>query len=68
MSPRNTGGKLDMAAYAAMTNEHRPNDSEKLADEVRRLHRCGHSKRFIADTLRLTPEMVAEVLAEDASE
>lgn len=64
MNSRNTGGKLDMAAYAELAQLHRPTDPEALAAEARRLHQSGHSARYIADALRLPPDEVAQALAD----
>jgi hypothetical protein len=59
---RNIGGVLDLAAYAAMANKHRPDDADALAAECRRLHQAGHSALFIAEALRLDPLVVADAL------
>jgi hypothetical protein len=51
----------------ALAKLYRP-DPKQLAAEIRRLHQAGHSNIFISQALRLAPEMVAKVLAEDGSE
>jgi hypothetical protein len=63
--PRNSiGGMLDLSAYSKLANLHRPTDTHVLEEEIRRLHRSGHSEAFIAETLKVAPEMVARAIAE----
>lgn len=64
MSPQNTGGVLDMGAYAMLAQQHRPSDPAQLAVEIRRLHHSGLSRRDIATALRLNLEFVVNALAD----
>ena len=61
-------GELDLAAYAALAQMHRPSDPELLAAEARRLHHSGHSASYIADALRLSPDEVAAALSHPGHE
>ena len=64
MSRQFIGGVLDMAAYAALSQLHRPTDPEALAAEIRRLRATGLRARDISTALRLPHDQVVNVLAD----
>jgi hypothetical protein len=63
---RSVGGTLDLAALERLAQRYRPRDAESLAAEARRLHRGGHSPRYIADTLQMPLYIVTQAIAEQA--
>jgi len=62
MTRRNIGGDLDLAAYAALAQRHRPTDPAALAGEIQRLAASGLKARDIATALRLPLDTVVNVL------
>jgi hypothetical protein len=64
---RTISGRLDLAAYERLAQQHRPTDSEALAAEARRLYRAGHSANYVASALRLPLDVVMKAIGEDAS-
>jgi hypothetical protein len=63
MTRSSIGGRLDMAALAALT-EHRPSDPALLAREARGLIALGMTVSDVAQALGLTPSAVAQLLGE----
>ena len=58
------GGVLDMAAYAALAQQHRPAEPAQLQAEVLRLHCSGHSAVWIAESLHIDQRQVDQWLQE----
>ena len=63
---RSLGGALDMAAYAALAQTHRPTDPAELAGEIRRLAATGLRARDISTALRLPHDHVVNASAQTA--
>jgi hypothetical protein len=59
MTRPTVGGPLN---YAALAQLHRPADPNRLATEIRRLHRDGLTAQDIATALRIDVVQVATVL------
>lgn len=66
MIRKSVPGALDLDALAALSgrDRHRPTDPAAIAQEIRRLHRRGHSASYIAATLHVTAETIARALTE----
>ena len=64
MTRTNIGAPLDMAAYAALSQLHRPSDPRAMAAEVKRLRASGLSARDISAALRLLLSDVIDILGE----